>query len=201
VVAHRAVCAAIVLSLLTLSTAPTVGASVSTRGEALPAVEWADATVPGGWCGSTAPITLSDWMATITSSLNQDQTTAVVASKPSFGSIGGSIGEVAVLPVGCNNGGGTADGQLAFALVVFDGTRSSPHLFAVLTPRQPSGDDADHTPLLSLAKIASGRIVVREAWYGSNDPTCCSTGRATTTWALDNGRLKPSTVVRRQPSS
>ena len=106
-----------------------------------------------------------------------------------------------MLPVACKTEAATADRQLALALVAFDGTRSPPHLLAVLTPRQPSRDEADHTPLLSLAKVAAGRIVVREASYGSNDPTCCSTGRATTTWALDNGRLKPSTVVRRQPSS
>ncbi len=188
-----------VVGLMTLSTALPVVAATATQGGSLRGVDWASSTIPGAWCGSPQPITLSNWTATITSTFNDDQVTDVGASKPQFGEIGGSVGAVAALPVGCNNGGGTADGQIAFALIVFAGTASSPHVLAVLTPRQPASEHAVHTPLIAGEKIERGRIVVREAWYGRNDATCCPTGRATTNWRLEDGRLAPSTVVNRQP--
>jgi hypothetical protein len=191
----------VLVGLMTLSIWPTVAGAVRTQSGTLEAVDWANSTIPGAWCGSGQPITLANWAATIRSRFNANQVTQVEASKPQFGDIGGSVGEVAVLPVGCNNGGGTADGQIAFALVVFAGTASSaPRVFGVLSPRQPRSEFADHTPLIAGAKIDPSRIVVREAWYGQNDTTCCSTGRATTTWRLEGERLVPSTVVNQQPS-
>jgi hypothetical protein len=110
------------------------------------------------------------------------------------------VGGVAVLPVECNNGGGTADGQIAFALVVFTERSSTPSVLGVLSPREPASDGADHVPVIGDATIDPGKIIVDEGWYGRNDGTCCPTGKAITTWTLEGGSLVPSTVVSKEPS-
>jgi hypothetical protein len=101
----------------------------------------------------------------------------------------------------CSNNGGTADGQIRFADVVFSGSATSVRPVGLITPRQPHSSNGSHVPLLGKVKWVDGRIVVAEYWYGPNDPTCCASGRATTTWAYRTGKLTAvRTVVTKRPT-
>jgi len=75
--------------------------------------------------------------------------------------------DTAALVVGCNNGGGTADGYLAYAQVVYMSVGSSLKVIGVVTPRvQRSGQ----LPTLLTVKIERGKIIAHEAWYGEVVP-------------------------------
>ena len=117
-----------------------------------------------------------------------------------YGQLGG-VGPAVAVDVVCSNNGGTADGQIRFADVVFRGSATRVRLVGLITPRQPHSSNVSHVPLLGKVKWVDGRIVVAEYWYGPNDPTCCASGRATTTWAYRTGKLTAvRTVVTKRPT-
>jgi hypothetical protein len=117
-----------------------------------------------------------------------------------YGQLGG-VGPAAAVDVVCSNNGGTADGQIRFAEVVFSGSATNARAVGLITPQQPYRAKLSHVPLLGKVKWANGRIVVAEYWYGPNDPTCCASGRATTTWAYRTGKLTAvRTVVTKRPT-
>ena len=62
-------------------------------------------------------------------------------------------------------------------------------LVGTMTPRvQP----ADGLPtLLGVQSVTSGRIIISESWYHPNDGTCCPSGRATSAWGYNQGRIYP----------
>jgi hypothetical protein len=78
--------------------------------------------------------------------------------------------------------GGTADGQLAEGILVFDSPGGHPHLLGTLTP-QLKGNPMLHIPFIAVNHIEStGHVAVTEFFYHSANPTCCPSGRATTVW-------------------
>lgn len=115
-----------------------------------------------------------------------------------YGDVDGDGEDEAALVVGCNNGGGTAAGFLAYAQVIFTAGKTSPRVVGIITPQQRPNPKA--LPTLLQVTIRRGTIVAREAWYGPSDGTCCPSGRSTTTWRSVNGSLSPvTTVVQKKP--
>src|SRR5439155_12537915 len=114
-----------------------------------------------------------------------------------YGDIDGDGQDEAALGVDCNNGGGTADGVLAYARVIFGPGRDTPRMLAIVTPRRQQPHEL---PTLLRVEIHRGKVVSHEAWYGPKDGTCCPSGRATTIWRFRHARLVPiSTTVQKKP--
>ena len=175
----------------------------------LQAVGWQNETLPGVACKSNSPIRLHNHVAQIShtgfgdvnsSGSNRDLVQVAAAYDVTYGQLGG-VGPAAAVDVVCSNNGGTADGQIRFAEVVFSGSATNARAVGLITPQQPHPAAAGHVPLLGKVKWVNGRIVVAEAWYGPNDSTCCASGRATTTWAYRTGKLTAvGTVVTKRPA-
>ncbi len=78
-------------------------------------------------------------------------------------------GVAATVDVVCSNNGGTADGQIRFAEIVFSGSATRVRAVGLITPQQPPSADLSHVPLLGKVKWVNGRIVVTESWYERPD--------------------------------
>ncbi len=189
-------------------TGPATAISALAQSPPLQAIDWANSILPGTVCESSRPIQLHDHSATLAHTgfgkVNSQPNPYVVdvhaASDVVYGSLAG-VGNAAGIDVTCSNNGGTADGQLRFADVIFGGSASNIRTLGIITP-QVSGATDNHVPTLGTPKFSGGKIIVREAFYGPNDPTCCSTGRATTTWAYAHGKLKAlRTIITKRAAS
>jgi hypothetical protein len=175
----------------------------------LQAVGWQNETLPGAVCKSSRPIRLHNHVAKIahtgfgnvnSSGSDPDLVVVAAAHNVTFGQLGG-VGPAAAVDVVCSNNGGTADGQLRFADVVFNGSATRVRPIGLITPQQAPSSNLSHAPLLGKVKWLDGQIVVTEYWYGPNDPTCCASGRATTTWAYRAGKLTTvRTTVTKRPT-
>jgi hypothetical protein len=197
-------------SLGVLAAVVLAGAGVAFAGTSgrLQTVGWANATLPGAVCKSRGPIELHKHLAQITrtgfgdvnsSGADHDLVLVSAAYRVTYGQLGG-VGNAAAVDVLCSNNGGTADGQIRFADVVFPGSASGVRPLGLVTPQQPDSANLSHVPLLGKPKWVGGHIVVPEYWYGPNDPTCCASGRAITTWASRAGKLAAvRTVVTKRP--
>lgn len=169
-------------------------------------VDWADAALPGSACGAASVIRLKDDAATVLGPADGwwsvlDVGLAGTPSEIRYGQLGRSGLHVAVVLAECNNGGGTADGQLNFFDVVFSASADQLHIVGIITPRQPLEPFTPHVPLLGAGDVRDGEIVVPEYWYGPDDPTAGGTGLATTTWEYTGGHLHVrQTVINRQPN-
>jgi hypothetical protein len=174
-------------------------------------VDWPNVTLPGSVCGASHPIHLHRHLAVVVS--NRWGKRSRSASWPAwprvtvdagwnpvvYGDLDGDGKDESALVVGCSTGGGTADGFLAYAQVIFTAGKKSPRVIGILTPQQRP--DPRVLPTLLQVTIRRGEIVAQEAWYGLNDGTCCPSGRSTTTWKYAIGRLRPvTTVVQKRPS-
>jgi hypothetical protein len=176
-------------------------------GDNLHQVAWKHATVPGAVCGSAAAIKLRQNPilgpgAAIRSRLWPWWARLGVAgggSPPVYGDVTGDGREEAALIINCANGGGTADGQIAFAAVVYTGSEDKLRVLGIVTPRQPFLPSTPHVPLLQVT-LRRGEVISHEFWYGQNDGTCCATRRATTIWHYRDRTLKPGrTTLTRNP--
>jgi hypothetical protein len=175
----------------------------------LQAVGWQNETLPGAVCKASSPIRLHNHIAQISHTgfgdvdsfgSDADLVRVAAAYDVTYGRLGG-VGPAAAVDVVCSNNGGTADGQIRFADVIFSGSATGVRLVGLITPRQRHSSNVSHVPLLGKVKWVDGRIVVAEYWYGPNDPTCCASGRATTTWAYHAGQLRAvRTVVTKRPT-
>jgi hypothetical protein len=175
----------------------------------LQAVGWQNETLPGAACKANSPIRLHNHVAQIShtgfgdvnsSGSNRDLVQVAAAYDVTYGQLSG-VGPAAAVDVVCSNNGGTADGQIRFAEVVFSGSATNARAVGLITPQQPHLAKVGHVPLVGKVKWVNGRIVVAEYWYGPNDPTCCASGRATTTWAYRTGKLTAvRTVVTKRPT-
>jgi hypothetical protein len=175
----------------------------------LQAVGWQNETLPRAVCKSSRSIRLHNHVARIahtgfgnvnSSGSDPDLVRVAGAYDVTYGRLGG-VGPAAAVDVVCSNNGGTADGQIRFADVVFSGSATSVRPVGLITPQQSGRSKVSHVPLLVKVKWVDGRVVVAEYWYGPNDPTCCASGRATTTWAYRTGKLTAvRTVITRRPT-
>jgi hypothetical protein len=167
-------------------------------------VDWANVTLPGSVCGASHAIHLHRHLAVVVSNRwGKRWRSAAWPAWPRvtvdagwnpvvYGDIDGDGKDEAALVVGCNNGGGTAGGFLAYAQVIFTAGKKSPRVFAILTPQQRPYPNV--LPTLLQVTIRRGEVIAHEAWYGANDGTCCPSGRSTTTWRYANGTLRPVKV-------
>ncbi len=165
-------------------------------------VDWASVTLPGSVCGASHPIRLYHGTAFITpvprrwsrDSFPGARGVTVDAGWDAviFGDLAGNGHDDAGLAVNCNNGGGTADGALLYAWVIFSGRGGRLSVVGIVTPRvQPP----EELPTLIGIAIKPGEITTNESFYGPADATCCSSGRATTTWTYAHGTLRPGVPV------
>ena len=143
-------------------------------------VNWSDVTIPGQLCKVSGPIELHNGKAFVRHS-GFGMALDVLMTNVTRGSLGHGL-QVAALQVWCDNTGGTADGQLAEGILVFDSPGGHPHLLGTLTP-QLKGNPMLHIPFIVVNHIEStGHVAITEFFYDSANPTCCPSGRATTVW-------------------
>ncbi len=143
-------------------------------------VNWSDVTIPGQLCKVSGPIKLHNGQAFVRHS-GFGMALDVFMTNVTRGSLGHGL-QVAALQVWCDNTGGTADGQLAEGILVFDSPGGHPHLLGTLTP-QLKGNPMLHIPFVVVNHIEStGHVAITEFFYDSANPTCCPSGRATTVW-------------------
>jgi hypothetical protein len=171
-------------------------------------IHWKRVALPGGVCESTHPIRLwrragSGGEALIHPDIGLLWWNPVWVyswGKPIFGDLDGDGHDEAALSVVCANGGGTADGQLGFSVVVFKAFGTSLRVVGIVRPRQPLTPEIGHVPLVTTVKVERRRVVAPETWYGPHDGTCCGSGRARTTWVYRAGHLYPlRTKIVRKP--
>jgi hypothetical protein len=154
-------------------------------------VDWASVSVPGSLCGATHSIRLHRGRAVVDSRRwpSVPRVTVEAGWNPVlYGNLDGVGQDEAALVVGCSNGGGTADGFLAYAQVIFTTAGKALRIIGVVTPKQAW--KANRLPTLVTVKIRHGKVIAREAWYGPNDGTCCPSGRTTTVWTYAHGVLR-----------
>ena len=165
------------------------------------AVRWADVTVPGSACGAGRPIRLHHGAAFAEPAMQPWWPAVMVnGGLEAHGELAGR--ETAVIEIECQNGGGTADGQLGFAAVVYQLRAGLLTVIGVLTPRQPLSLVTPHVPILGRVTIRNGEVIADEVWYGPDDGTAGASGRAVTLWKLTGGMLRPfRTIIVRKPAS
>jgi hypothetical protein len=182
-----ALIAAIFVVAVTAAASGTASALASARPLNLHHVKWGDEAVPGQVCRVNGPIRLHDGLAKLNHSGYGPLDVSVTG--PFYGDLGGGQ-QVAAVQVLCSNQGGTAAGQLADSIVVFSGAGGKLHSLGVLTPQYRPHAPV-HIPFITVARVGAGHIVTTEYWYTSNDPDCCPSGRATTTWSWNGHRFTP----------
>jgi len=165
-------------------------------------VDWANVSIPGSVCGAPHSMRLHKRRAVVTSKRwpSVPRVTVEAGWNPVvYGNLDGVGQDEAALIVGCSNGGGTADGFLAYAQVIFTTAGKSLRVISVVTPKQ--AHKANRLPTLVTVKIRRGKVIAHEAWYGANDGTCCPSGRTTTVWKYASGKLRPGRprVTQRPP--
>jgi hypothetical protein len=177
-----------------------VAETTTTAVATIEGVDWADVEIPGSLCGVAGTIQLHGGTATLTGSKlarpPQFPTVDVAAegspdSAPiTYGNLLGGGTDAAGDQVFCNNGGGTADGELAQGWVIFTESGSLLQTVGVVTPQKASAPGAN-IPYVSSIAIAPGQVTASEVFYNSSDPTCCPSGQATTVWSYAHGSLTP----------
>jgi hypothetical protein len=162
--------------------------SVATAPADLHDVDWARVPVPGDFCGVPGLVTFKQDEATAAS--NRWGPVHLFRSMPVvYGDLDGDGHSEAAVNVECDNGGGTADGQLAFAFVIFEGVRGRLIPIGTVTPQKNPPDQ--HVTLLTKVQLTRGRVIAYETWYRASDGTCCPTGTAVTIWTLQDSHLTP----------
>jgi hypothetical protein len=159
-------------------------------------VDWLHASLPGDFCGIDGLVRFSDGEAT-GKSKKWGQVHLGMWNEPeqtAYGDIDGDGQAEAAVAVGCDNGGGTASGQLGFGYVVIRSRDGELVSIGTITPRQEQ-PDGSHVTLLGDARIDRDQVVVTELWYRASDSTCCPSGQAHTTWHLRDGVLFPGESV------
>jgi len=168
------------VAALTATALTTTGSAASAQTRSAHSVNWGNVTIPGKLCKVNGPITLHNGRAFVRHS-GFGVALDVFMTQVSRGNLGHGL-QVAALQVWCDNTGGTADGQLAEGIFVFDSPIGHLHLLGTLTP-QLRGNPMLHIPFITVNHIeTSGHVAVTEFFYNQPDPTCCPAGRATTLW-------------------
>ena len=153
--------------------------AASARTADVQSVNWGDVTIPGQLCKVSGPIRLHNGRAFVRHS-GFGMALDVFELAVTRGSLGHGL-HVAALQIWCDNTGGTADGQLAEGVMVFDSPGGHAHLLGTLTPQHKTS--MVHIPYIVVNRIeTTGHIAVTEYFYTPANATCCPSGRATTLW-------------------
>lgn len=152
-------------------------------------VNWGDVTIPGQLCKVSGQIQLHNGHATVRHS-GFGTALDVLMLAVTHGDLGHGL-QVAALQIWCDNTGGTADGELAEGIMVFDSPGGRAHLLGTLTPQHKTSAMV-HIPYIVVNRIdTTGHITVTEFFYGPSDATCCPTGRAVTIWKWTGRKFIP----------
>jgi len=181
-------------------------AAAAANAAAFRGTNWSAATLPGAICRGTRPIHLHHGSAVARLTRKSDGQwhawpriyLSTEEFHPTFGSLGGR--SAAAIRVGCNNGGGTADGYMAHAEVIYVARpHEAPQLIGFVRPHVRPWGGNQLASLLSVA-FRGDAVVAHEYFYGGSDGTCCASGRATTRWRFAHGRFtRIQTVITRRP--
>jgi hypothetical protein len=178
IVSSLAAVTALTATALTATGGAAQAASAQTR--SAHSVNWGDVTIPGQLCKVNGPIKLHNGRAFVRHS-GFGMALDVLSLNVTRGGLGHGL-QVAALQVWCDNTGGTADGELAEGIFVFDSPGGHAHLLGTLTP-QLKGNPTLHIPFIVVNHIeTSGHVAVTEFFYTPANATCCPSGRATTLW-------------------
>jgi len=170
--------AALTASALTATGGAAQAASTQTL--SAHAVNWGNVTIPGHLCKVSGQIHLHNGHATVRHS-GFGMALDVLTTTVTHGYLAHGL-PVTALQVWCDNTGGTADGQLAEGIFVFDSPGGHAHLLGTLTP-QLKGNPMLHIPFIAVNHIeTTGHVAVTEFFYTPANATCCPSGRATTLW-------------------
>ncbi|MFE2048466.1 hypothetical protein ACFXAS_08190 [Streptomyces sp. NPDC059459] len=146
-------------------------------------VDWTRAVLPGDFCGITGTVTLSDSEGLADSKTWGRVHVALLTDLTTYGDVTGDDLDEAAVAVGCDNGGGTAAGQLVFATIVL--TARDGRLYALGTLDTQDDSSGPHPPLVSTTKLTSGKATMTELWYRQSDADCCPSGERVSTWTLE----------------
>ena len=170
-------------------------------------VNWRDVTIPGAFCGVPGRLHLQggSWAGRIEPNRGIAYgdlwlvAVEITGNPVVYGDLGSAgQGSAAALEVDCNNGGGTADGVLAYAQVIFTAAGTSLRVIGVVTPKE---QPKRQLPTFLTVTIRRGEVIAHEDFYGGSDGTCCPSGRATTIWRYANGHLQSGRpVITRHPT-
>ena len=152
-------------------------------------VNWGDVTIPGQLCKVSGQIQLHNGHATVRHS-GFGTALDVLMLAVTRGDLGHGL-QVAALQIWCDNTGGTADGELAEGIMVFDSPGGRAHLLGTLTPQHKTSAMV-HIPYIVVNRIdTTGHIAVTEYFYNPSNGTCCPSGRATTLWKWTGRKFIP----------
>jgi hypothetical protein len=152
-------------------------------------VNWGDVTIPGQLCRVDSQIQLHDGRAFVRHS-GFDMALDVLMLAVTRGDLGHSL-QVAALQIWCDNTGGTAHGELAEGIIVFDSPGGHAHPLGTLTPQHKTSAMV-HIPHIVVNRIeTTGHVAVTEYFYNPANATCCPTGRATTLWKWTDRTFVP----------
>ena len=173
---------------------------------------WDNGAYPAAACGGSGTVQLVDSRGLVSSARWPDawrgndpprmksQVEMRFGGYVQFGDVDGDGKPEAVVTISCNNGGGTAAGQLGQSLVVYSGSAGALELRGIISTTQPSTNGATYFDT-SATRIEHGLIAVQEVFYGPKDSTCCPTGRANATWTLAGTTLPHrGSQVTKQPA-
>lgn len=152
----------------------------------LRAARWDDLCIPGDVCSVDGNVQFVNGRAQALSA-RYGEVFFGASSAALFGDIDGDGRDDAAVGIGCDNGGGTAAGQIGFGYAIFTSRLGSRRPVGVVHPRvQRPGY---HVSLFDRIELKPSRIVVYERWYRNMDATCCPSGMATTVWTYAQGAL------------
>ena len=151
-------------------------------------VDWANIAIDGAFCDVPGLVRLRPHARSALSTTH-GQVQIGSYDKPVYGDVSGDRGDEVAVSVACDNGGGTASGQLGFAYAIY--AKRGRDLMLLGTVTSQHNPPRTHVTLLSKLRLGRGRITVRELWYRSSDGTCCPTGEALTRWTVRHDVLTP----------
>ena len=142
-------------------------------------VNWGNVTIPGQLCKVNGQIHLHNGHATVRHS-GFGFPLDVLTTTVTHGYLAHGL-PVTALQIWCI-AGGSADGELAEGVMVFDSPGGKAHLLGTLTPQDKTSAMV-HIPSIVVNRIeTTGHVAVTEFFYTPGNMTCCPTGRATTLW-------------------
>ena len=142
-------------------------------------VNWGNVTIPGQLCKVNGQIHLHNGHATVRHS-GFGFPLDVLTTTVTHGYLAHGV-PVTALQIWCI-AGGSADGELAEGVMVFDSPGGKAHLLGTLTPQHKTSAMV-HIPSIVVNRIeTTGHVAVTEFFYTPGNMTCCPTGRATTLW-------------------
>jgi hypothetical protein len=208
VVAVRVIVAASIAVLVAGLTGCGSAAHIQSISARIRHVNWGAVTLPGSICRGSQPVHLRNGSAVARRTQRSDGVwhtwpriyLSEIGAHPTYGTLGGR--PAAALDVGCNNGGQTADGYMAYAQVIFvERHDAAPILAGIVKPHiQPWGSAGPRLASLLTVTFHGNEVIAHEAFYGGSDGTCCPSGQATTVWTHSGaGFHRVRTTVTRRP--